>query len=385
MNSCEQIPYGKPDYNEFTRFHQLLTAFCEDYRPWYIVLGKGTKEPADIHYSWKSEKAQLTQKKAVQWMQLGYNIGLAATPMDKLVIVDVDNETSVPIEQVKPTLTIRSRKRKGRHHYYFTNDEPNKKENGLPAKSAKQLITCDKDGEVRACWQYVVAPGSFVKLDPHMLEALSPSERERAGYYTVETPRVPVNITFEELPLVYKQQMEHKIRQAILKQGQDTVPPRSERTIGKSSIFSLEVKDVLGNLPKNTRFTCPFHDSETNGNASYDGELLHCWRHEVTHNALTSLGVLSGIANCSDAGYGHRNSSSGDSCISIQDGQQMFAIWKYAKDRGIIAADDPIPSAALMWFAQANNICKPEDLVNGKLPVNAYIQAKELAKVAGII
>ena len=324
-------------------------------------------------------------EKAVKWMQLGHNIGIAGTDHDQLVIIDVDNEDSVPKKQLKPTLTIRSRKRTGRHHYYFTNDEPSCKENGIPTRSAKANIACDKAGEIRSCWQYCVAPGSFVKLDPSQLEALSPSERERAGYYTVETAMAPVGITYDEIPEVYKQQMEHNITESIKQHGLRTELPQGEKVIGKSAIFSLSVTDVLESLPKNRRFTCPFHDSETHGNASYDGELLHCWRHEVTHNALTTLGVLSGIADCSDAGYGHRNSSAGGSCIDIRNGYQMFAIWKYAKDRGIIAADDPIPSAALMWFAQTNGICKPEEMINGKLPVTAYVQAKELARTVGII
>lgn len=385
MNSSEEIPYGKPDYNEFLKFDKLLTIWCPNYKPWYFVLGKGKKEPADIYFSWKHENAQLTAEKAVKWMQLGNNIGIAGTPHDKLVIIDVDNEDSVPTGQLKPTLTIRSRKRAGRHHYYFTNDKPSTKINGIPTRSAKANIPCNEAGEVRSCWEYTVAPGSFVKIDPHLLEALSPDERERAGYYTIETKMVPTGITYNQLPEVYKNQMEHNIRESMKRHGQPNRDSMKERIVGKSAIFSLDVSDVLGNLPKNRRFTCPFHSSETNGNASYDGELLHCWRHGVTHNALTSLGVLSGIMDCSDAGYGHANSSSGTSCIDINDGYQMFAIWKYAKERGIIAADDPIPSAALIWFALANNVCKSDELQNGKLPVTAYIQAKELAKGVGII
>lgn len=380
--NLNKIPYGKPNHHEFLKFHQLLTAWCEDYKPWYHVLAQQDKNPADIHYSWKSEKAQVTAKEAVKWMQMGYNIGIAGTNYDKLVIVDVDNEDSVPRAELRPTLTIRSRKRTGRHHYFFTNDEPANKDNKIPTRTAKTNIACDSAGEVRSCWQYTVCPGSFVPLSKPMLEALSPNEREFAGYYTIESALAPINITYEQLPSVFKDQLESNIKQAMIPR---TVIPAREKVLGKSALFSLSVSDVMGSLPKNKRFSCPFHGSDTGANASYDGELMHCWRHEVTHNALTCLAVLSDIANCSDAGYGHRNSSSGSSCIDINNGQQMFAIWKYAKERGFIAADDPIPSAALIWFADVADICKKEELINGKLPVSAYIQAKELAKGVGII
>ena len=373
----------RPDTCEFMRFHRLLTATQDDYEPWYFALKQQGKDPVKTKRGWKHPSARLTPKAAMRWMDLGFNIGIAGTDTDQLVIVDVDNEDSVPVEQIKPTLSVRSRSREGRHHYYFTNEPPAKRDyRGVPTRSAKINLPCESAGEIRSHWQYVVAPGSYVPCADETIAGMAAEQRSFAGYYTIETAKFPVNITYRELPQAYRDRLETTIRQC----EEQTLPAQVvNKAPAKSGIFELTVHDVLGTLSTTRRFPCPFHGSHTGANASFDGKLLHCWRHDVTHNAITTLAVLAGVATCVDAGKAHKHSSAGPSMISERNGKQMFAIWKYAKDHGLIDTASPMPATALMWFAQANGICREEEMVNGMLRIEHYKHAKDLAREAGLL
>ncbi|MBU1067064.1 hypothetical protein KKE60_04725, partial [Patescibacteria group bacterium] len=122
-----------------------------------------------------------------------------------------------------------------------------------------------------------------------------------------------------------------------------------------------------------------FHDSHTGKNTSISDELLHCWRHNVSHNAISALAVMAGIYDCVDAGTGHKNSGSGSSCIDYDDGETIFKIWNYAKETGYISKSDSIPSKAMTWLALENKLCDKSDLIDGwKLPSGVYIQLMEL-------
>jgi putative DNA primase/helicase len=108
------------DYKEFMRFHSLLMATApEGYQPFYFPLDKEGKDPLP-KISWKNNRK--TFKEACSLMRQGYNIGIAATDKDPLVIVDIDDKSQVP--ELKPTLKIISRKRLGEHNFFFTNDKP---------------------------------------------------------------------------------------------------------------------------------------------------------------------------------------------------------------------------------------------------------------------
>jgi putative DNA primase/helicase len=116
-----------------------------------------------------------------------------------------------------------------------------------------------------------------------------------------------------------------------------------------------------------------FHDSHTGKNTSISKGLLHCWRHNVSHNAISSLAVMAGLYDCVDAGTGHKFSNSGSSCIDYSDGETIFEIWKYAKDQGYLSKNDPIPTNAMVYFALKNDLCKPEHVRDGwKLPTVVY-------------
>ena len=107
----------------------------------------------------------------------------------------------------KPTLTVISRKRIGKHGYYFTKDKPAET---IFDDSAKQNIATEVYGEIRAKWQYVVCAGSYVPVSPEEHEHIPETDRANAGRYTL-CNELPVNeITFSELPEVYRNCMLEK-------------------------------------------------------------------------------------------------------------------------------------------------------------------------------
>jgi hypothetical protein len=132
---------------EFEKFLKLLP-----YSPTLIPIFANDKVP-DIPSgeSWKDQKHQLTVEQAFQRLEQGQNVGVVA--VDWLVIVDLDkpNKYILPIE----TLTVETRN--GALHKYFIN--------GGDIENAVGKNTLAKCGEVRAHWQYVLAPGSYVPKD----------------------------------------------------------------------------------------------------------------------------------------------------------------------------------------------------------------------------
>lgn len=124
------------------------------------------------------------------------------------------------------------------------------------------------------------------------------------------------------------------------------------------------------------------HDSETGKNASISGDVLHCWRHNVSHNAVTYLAVASGVSTCSQAGFPHGGGSSG---VNLEDPYTQFTIWKYAKDHGYIPKGDAIPSKALTYCALSRKLCTKEEITDGwKLPLSVYNKVLEDCKNEGI-
>jgi len=181
---------SEPRVDEFKRFNELLTKHTpDDYTPWYFRVEAGSKAPDTSFGSWKSEGARLTAEEAIQWMEQGGNVGIAGTDDDDLINVDIDDEDETTPEDLKPTLTARSRSRTGSHAWYFEAE-------GATIPN----IPTDDAGEVRAEWQYVVAPGSYVKTDPDSVPA---DEREDAGYYTIEYERPVTSLRKPELPDVF--------------------------------------------------------------------------------------------------------------------------------------------------------------------------------------
>lgn len=351
--------------SEFLKFHCLLTKNRPDYKPHYIKLKHEGKDPVDGR-AWKNNPAGVSE--ACNWMQNGYNVGIVAHEKDVLVIVDVDDITQ--IVDIKPTLCIRSRKRNGMHHFYFTKGKD---------RSAKINVPVEKKGEVRGSNQYVVCAGSFVKSDGIKVD--DPKQKIFVGRYTVEKDLPVLEITFDDLPQNFRDQytINKKTFDAEYKKKdkeQDKLEKeflKNEKDKKKSALYSLRIEQIVSGHSDGLRFSSPFHGSDTGQNTGISGELLHCFRCNVSHSPLTALAVLSGIDNCANAGYPHKNGGAGKSTINLHDGNTLFRIWSYAKKQNIIPIDDLPPTQALVWLAIEKKFCDKKDLQHGwKLPKHVY-------------
>lgn len=376
---------GNTDPEEFKNFHQLLTKGNPDYQPFYFPLVKNGKDPLP-GISWK--KNRKTFSEAYSLMREGFNIGIAGTDKDNLCIVDIDNLEAVG--GAKTTLTVKSRKQIGRHCFYFTKDEPAQGEGAIFKNSAKQNIATENAGEVRSNWQYVVCSGSFVPCSEEEIRRIPEEDRIHAGKYRLCLESEVSNITYEELPEIYRTTLEERRATEIaasIKKIEKRQCKSWERQGQKnrSALFDLDIHDVTGrsNQPgKRFEMFAELHGSETGKNASISGDVLHCWRHNVSHNAITYLAVASGVSTCSQAGFPH---GGGSSRVDVEDPYTQFTIWKYAKDHGYIPKSDPIPSKALIYCALNRELCTKEEITDGwKLPVSIYNRVLEDCKKEGI-
>jgi hypothetical protein len=359
-----------PDIQEFEKFYKtLMKAAPQGYKPFLFRVAPGDKNPELRFGSWK--KARISYKEAIAWMKSGGNVGIAATNDDPLVIIDIDNP-EIRNQIKKRTLCVRSRKRTGFHYFYVTNE-----------KDKIRNVPTEKDGEIRAHWQYVVAAGSYCKTD--LSEVPVELRDSRVGYYTVEDAIPPGVISYEELPQVFKDRIE-KVKEDESKVDRKEIE-RVTREFNRdkeniSALFDLTVYDILDRIPRTEeRFPSLFHDSKTGKNTSVLQGLIHCWRHNVAHNALTALAVLAGELDCVDAGFPHKGSGAGASAF-VGNKKALFAAWKYAKERKLIPDDDPIPLTALADYAVRKGLITKDKVEDGwKLPVDVYNKAlRELIK-----
>jgi len=359
--------------SEFAKFNRLLTAGHPEYQPWYFLVEIGNKDPVRTKKGWKHPDSRLSPEKATKMIQCGLNIGIAGTDKDMLVIIDVDDETNIPSNEIKPTLSARSRSRTGTHHFYFAT-----------SMDAKINIPTEKYGEIRSYWQYVVAPGSYVPCSQQEKDAMHPDQQQYSGQYTVEKATIARNITFNEFPSVFKTHMAEKSKRDEARKLD--MRTQVDTSGNKSALYNLTITDVLGTCPTHDRFPSIFHDSSTNSNTSISDNQVHCWRHNVSLTPLRALAVLAGVDSCMAAGVSHKHSNAGDSSINLEDGKTVFTLWKYAKEQGMIPLTDPIPTVALTWFAVTNGNCTITDLVDGwKLPTEVYCKAKDALLAAKLL
>lgn len=370
-------PQQKTNPAMFIQFNKLLTRNAAIYNkpfvPHYFPCNPLEKDPVP-GLSWK--KNRKTFDEALALMEAGYNIGIAGMDDDDLCIVDVDDMNQIKLSEVKPTLSAVSRKRIGRHYYYFSSD-----------RTAKKNIATGDAGELRSNGQYVLAPGSYVPCGAKELARMPAEERVNAGCYTILSFQAPADITFAELPLVYRARYYQKIRDQ--KEAERKAAERKNRKVPqiikyKSALWDLTITDVSG-VPHTGYRKIPMpseiHGSETGHNCSVNEGLLHCWRHCVAHSAMSYLAVLAGVSTCERAGKPHGGGSFG---IDYQDGYTIFECWKYAKERGMIPEDDPIPHAALVYYALSKGLCVDDDIVDGRLPDFIYSITPVVAKIEGM-
>lgn len=351
---------------EFKRFHYLLTRDHPEYDPFYFPLERNGKDPLK-NVSWK--KNRKTYEEAYALIAKGFNIGIAGTDKDKLVIIDVDDIGQVG--DIKPTLINQSRKRIGRHGFYFTDDSVAK---SIFDNSAKQNIATEDAGEVRSNWQYVVAPGSYVPCAPEEIELIPENDRQNAGYYSIMVEHSVSSLTYEEIPEAYRTCLENKRASDIAakqRKSKRSAPNATDHK-NKSALWDLTISDVTNKTEHPTnRFPSLFHGSKTYKDTSVSNGMLHCWRHNVSHTALTTLAILAGVSTCSTAGYGHNGS--GVSSVNFDDGEVVYKLWRYAKEHGFIPDDDPMPTKAMVYYAVDNTLCHQKDVIDGwKLPPDVY-------------
>jgi len=130
--------------------------------------------------SWKDPKFKLTTAQAYERLNAGLNVGIVAC--EGLVIFDLDDPERYTFP--KETLTVKTRN--GKLHKFFLNDGTVKN-----AVGKGQYALC---GEVRAEWQYVVAPGSFVPPDSPIGD----------GVYRVIVEHESVTLSESELPAEFQ-------------------------------------------------------------------------------------------------------------------------------------------------------------------------------------
>lgn len=376
----------EPRPDEFRRFDRLLRAEApDDYVPHYFRVAPAGKDPATQFGGWKRDEARLDTDEAAEWMEQGGNVGIAGRGECKicdgdgehdgeacdrcdgsgdldgpLVNVDIDDDEATTPDDVPTSLRARSRSRTGWHTWYFD-------QNGeIPN------IPTDEYGEVRAAWQYVVAPGSFVASASEHL----PDDADDPGYYTVEAAVPVAPIGYDDLPDVFHDAAEaaeqdvddETNRDPVAIGGGDAGGVDTDDTDrdGASAVFDVEATDlVTGSRDASDRFSSIFHNSETGANMSVSGEdKLHCWRHNVAHGGLQALATLSRHCpyGCGDLGASHKNGGAGPNRLK-GDWRLVWYAWREAKRRGVIPDDDPLPWRAMVGVAVDDGIVERDDLV----------------------
>lgn len=374
---------------ELVKFHAALMSNApEGYVPWYFPVNVYDKDPDSFAISqkagnkstccqaawvyntkkgyecstckiskssWKAFHARLTYDEAIQRLKDGGNVGISARVNDKLIICDIDKETC--LGQLLPTLTNKSRKRTGRHGYYWAGDE-----------KVKTNITTDTSGELRSADQYVLAAGSFVTLlDSDIDKAVANGEMfaESAnkvrsdpmrGVYTVENEQSPTMITWEQLPKVYR---DEAAKTTTPLEEEAETPRRTNGNpdyFGNSKLFQLTMNDILPDYNPSDRLPHPLHSSDTGKNFSISNGLGHCWRHLVSLNPIQYLCIKAGYASCNEAGTPH---GGGTSQIKGDKGAILYA-WRQAQKDGLVPSDDKIPLSALWYIAFSAGIV-PQD------------------------
>ncbi len=297
---------------EFEKFYDLLMKEApEGYTPWFFACAKNNKDPAfekikqhspEKNKSWKHEGARLTKEECVEHIKEGYNLGISARAEDPLILIDIDDEKYLH-QLPKGTLTATSRKRGGGHAFCWDKDG-----------TAKTNIATD-DGELRSLDMYVLACGSYVQFDSSSIKdkkafyelSEEAQQDELLGHYTLKDANTPKFITFDDLPELFKE------REKVIVEAEAEAQQREEKKTydnkeGKyTQLFNLRVSDIIGKSDPNKRVGHPLHESTTNANWSLsgDGVVGHCWRCDVSLNAVQYLCVKAGYSECSLAGTPH--------------------------------------------------------------------------------
>lgn len=344
-----------------------------NYKPFIFPVQKGNKAPS-TNISWKAEQSRMTIPEARQRLANNHgNVGIAGRPTDRLILLDIDDPSIE--EELKDTLKIRSRSRSGTHAIYWADPE----DEALPCN-----IPTEK-GELRSSDQYVVAPGSYVPVTTQELEnkveqgEITQQEKQEIqedpfrGYYTIDNDKEIAEITLEELPQVFQDQYEESQKTQKNQEKEEYTPKQKQSEGRQSALYDLEITDLTGR-GFSGRDPHPIHNSETGKNWSIGDGVGHCWRHQVSLNALQFLCVEAGYLTCLEAGSPHHNSTAANSKVKGDD-KAIWIAWKHAKENNHIDEDDPIPTRAMHHIAKKHDIYQADE--GELLPRKAYNQTIE--------
>lgn len=123
------------------------------------VVEKGKRPDTHLKIKENIERIKISQNEALRRLQRGQNVGIYAFP-DGLCFLDVDRPDLVDISKLPETFTVKTRN--GGFQLYFLN--PGLEKNYILKKDGQKV------GELRANWQYVLAPGSHVPPDEEAFE-----------------------------------------------------------------------------------------------------------------------------------------------------------------------------------------------------------------------
>ncbi|MEM2030973.1 MAG: phage/plasmid primase, P4 family [Archaeoglobaceae archaeon] len=200
--------------SEFLKLiHRLNEANVD---PILIPIKPQSKEP-DVSVSIKEnlDKVRLTPQEAIKRLEEGKNVGIYAFPHG-LCFVDIESDFIDKIDF--ETFTVKTRD--GGRHYYFLN----------PGIDRNHVLKSDgkKIGELRANWQYVLTPGSYV-----------PSEKDD-GYYKVVKDLPIAKLDFEAL----KRFIEEELKKEKTTTPQKTTSPQNQGSDFKN-VFGISLKTIL--------------------------------------------------------------------------------------------------------------------------------------------
>lgn len=137
---------------------------------------------------------------------------------------------------------------------------------------------------------------------------------------------------------------------------------RIEGTGGGSALFDITIEDVT-RLSDGYRGESPLGHHGNSGNYfKINDGLAYDHKYKVGYNALTFLLCEAGIRRDNDPSGPVSN-------------RELLEVWSYAKRKGIIPDDDPIPYSALLHVVVAEEVCDRDDLpssTNESLPQDVY-------------
>ncbi|MEM1671414.1 MAG: phage/plasmid primase, P4 family [Archaeoglobaceae archaeon] len=198
--------------------YRLLEA---DISPILIPIKVNSKEP-DVSVSIKEnlDKVRLTPQEAIKRLEEGKNVGIYAFPHG-LCFVDIESDFVDLIDF--ETFTVKTRD--GGRHYYFLNSGIDR--NYILKADGKKI------GELRANWQYVLTPGSYV-----------PSEKDD-GYYRVVKDLPITKLDFEALKRFIEDEQKER---AITPQPRKGFKNRFGISLETILKFDGKLKELLENL-----------------------------------------------------------------------------------------------------------------------------------------